>query len=87
MKLVFKQSAFKHGLTEEQIAYAVQNVVKYKNKFSEINGSHTQWAISTLPSGKTCELIGFFQGADNFVVFHAMCPARKTFIDEVSRRK
>lgn len=86
MILIIKQSALKHGLTEGQIAYAVQNVIKYKNKVSKENGALTKWAVSTLPNGKTCELIGFFQEMETFVVFHAMSPARKVFINEVSRR-
>lgn len=87
MKVICEESALKHGLTREEIAVAFEQSVKYKNRDCNRNGSFVRMIIGVLPNGKTCELIGFFSNMDEFVVFHALSPARKSFISEVERNK
>ena len=87
MNVICEKSALKHGLTEEEIATAFEQSVKFKNRDSNRNGAFVRMVLGVLPNGKTCELIGFFSTMDEFVVFHAMAPARKSFISEVERSK
>ena len=87
MNVICEKSALKHGLTEEEIATAFEQSVKFKNRDSNRNGAFVRMVIGVLPNGKTCELIGFFSTMDEFVVFHALSPARKSFISEVERSK
>ena len=87
MKLICEKSALKHGLSEEEITTAFEQSVKYKNRESNRNGAFVRMIIGVLPNGETCEMIGFFSNMGEFVVFHAMAPARKSFINEVERSK
>ena len=61
MNVICEKSALKHGLTEEEIATAFEQSVKFKNRDSNRNGAFVRMVIGVLPNGKTCELIGFFQ--------------------------
>ena len=87
MNVICEESALKHGLTEEEIATAFEQSVKYKNRENNNDGAFVRMVIGVLPNGNTCELIGFFSNMDEFVVFHAMSPARQSFINEVERSK
>ena len=85
MKLIFRDSAFRHGLTQEQLCYAFGNVIKSKRIYSKEFDYENIWAIGFLPNGNDCELIFFYQDLDTAIIFHAMSPARKSFVDEMER--
>ena len=86
MNILFRSSAFKHNLTEDEIIYAFSNIVKSKRMENAKFDFENIWAVSILPNGKSCELIYFYQDIDNVVIFHAMSPARKTFVKELERK-
>lgn len=86
MKIVFRESAFKHGLTEEQLSHAFSNVVKSKRINSKEFDYENIWAVGILPNGNDCEFIYYYQDMEKAVIFHAMSPARKSFTNEVERK-
>ena len=86
MKIVFRESAFKHGLTDEQLSYVFSNVVKSKRVNSKEFDYENIWAIGILQNGKDCEFIYYYQDMETAVIFHAISPARKSFTNEVERK-
>ena len=86
MKLVFRDTAFKHGLTREQITYALSNLVKCKRVFNKKFDNHNIWAIALLPNGNDCEIVYMYDNIETIVVFHAMSPTRKSFSKEIERK-
>ena len=86
MKIVFRESAFKHGLTEEQLSHAFSNVVKSKRTNSKEFDYENIWAVGILPNGNDCEFIYYYQDMETAVIFHAMSPARKSFTNELERK-
>ncbi len=84
MNIKILKSAQKHNLEENEIRQAMKNIVCSKTKRKE--NILTHFAVGIMANGKTCELI-FFIDVEQVVVFHAMSPARKTFINEVQKTK
>ena len=87
MKLIYRDSAFKHDLTQDQLIYAFSNIIKSKRVYSKEFDVENIWAVGILPNGNDCELIYFYQDVETAVIFHAMSPARKTFTDELERKQ
>ncbi len=86
MKLIFRDSAFKHGLTKEQLIYVFSNVVKSRRIYSSEFDYENIWALGILPNGNDCEFIYYYQDSETAVIFHAMSPARKSFTQEIERK-
>ncbi len=86
MKLVFRDSAFKHDLTEEQLSYAFANALKSKRIYNKEFDYENIWAVGILPNGCDCEFIYYYQDMETAVIFHAMSPARKSFMQELERK-
>ena len=57
-----------------------------KRELNERYDNHNIWVIALLPNGNDCEIVYMYDNIDTIVVFHAMKPARKSFIKEVERR-
>lgn len=87
MKTVIKRSALQHGLTESEILYAVDNQIKSKRYFNKQYQTSNIWAICILANGNSCEIVYAYDGIDRRIVFHAMSPARKNFIQSVERKE
>ena len=74
--------ARKHGLTDEEIAYAWENVIRCRQR----NGTDDPplWiTIGVLPDGKLVELVAFLDEAGVWCVFHAFVPPTKKFRNEL----
>ena len=71
------KSALKHGLTEEEIRYAWENLLEYRRCRAEKQPPH-YLAIGTLPNGNPVELVAFSTGY-KWVIFHAMTPLTPGF--------
>lgn len=65
-------SALKHGLTEDEIRHAWENVFEYARYKSDKQPPHYM-ALGTLANGSTVELIAFSTGFD-WYIFHALTP-------------
>jgi hypothetical protein len=87
MNIIVKDSALKHGLTEKEILYAVENQFKSKRFFNKEREVSNIWSLSILPNGNNCEIVYSYEGLDTIIVFHAMTPARKSFIQNVERKE
>lgn len=57
MRIIFTKSAFKHGLTKNQITYALSNIIKSKRIYNKKYDSHNIWVIALLPNGNDCKLV------------------------------
>ena len=81
MNLTFADSAFDHGLSENDIRQAMNTCFKSVPTISK-SGKQAYMGIGII-DGRTCELmfnVSYFNG---YRVFHAMCPARKSFASEI----
>jgi uncharacterized DUF497 family protein len=75
-------NALKHGLSEEDVAYAWDNTIRSRQR----NGTNDPplWiAIGALPNGRLAELIGFLDSDMVWCVFHALVPPTKKFKREL----
>lgn len=80
------ESAKKHGLSEQEIRDALENIVCSKKRYKEA-GKAVCLAVGILPNGRTCELAFFINQFGDPVVFHAMSPARNSFVKDVQAVK
>jgi hypothetical protein len=85
MNIVFKESALKHGLNKEQLIYGISNIVKSRRVYNKNFDTYNYWAICILPSGATCELAYMYHNFETMIVFHAMSPARNSFVRELEK--
>lgn len=88
MNIKILNSAKKHGLTENEISYAMKNILFSKRKNNADIDRLVFMAIGLLENGTTCELTYSLNLMKNFyVVFHAMSPARNSYIREIKDQK
>lgn len=87
MKVIIKNSALKHGLNKEDILSPFNNQIKSKHFFNKKRQVSNFWVLGILPNGTNCEIVYSYKNLDSIVVFHAMTPARKSFIKSVERRE
>ena len=83
MDLIFADSAFEHGLTEDDIRQAMNSCYKSVPTLSK-SGEQAYMGVGFI-DGQSCELmfnISYFVG---YCVFHAMRPARKSFIEAIEK--
>lgn len=76
------EHARKHGLSDEEIAYAWENIIRSRQR----NGTDDPpiWiAIGILPTGNLVELVGFLDIDGAWCIFHAMVPPTKKFKKEL----
>ena len=76
------KNALKHGLSEEEVAYAWENTIRCRQR----NGTDDPplWiAIGVLPNGRFAELIAFLDSEMVWCVFHAFVPPTKKFKKEL----
>ena len=86
MKVKIKDSALKHGLTKDEVLFAFKNQIKHKRFFNQERQVSNVWSLAILPNGKNCEIVYTYKDMDSVIVFHAMTPARKSFIRSVERK-
>lgn len=77
------ESALKHGLSEDDIVSAWENVFEYVRCRHKKMPPHYM-ALGTLQNGRTVELVAFSTGLD-WYVFHAMTPPTAGFMHEYRR--
>ena len=88
-EVIIAESAFKHGLTEDEILYALNNCLLSKTIKKPGNPNKTvDMVLGYLQNGNECELI-VSQTYDEkcTFVFHAKSPATKGFLKELEKKK
>ncbi len=78
------QSALKHGLQEDEVVFAWQNVFEFRRRSGNKLPAH-YLALGTLPCGKLVELVAYSTGCE-WVIFHAMSPPTPGVMKEFERR-
>ena len=81
MNLIFAKSAFKHGLNEDDIRQAMSTC--YKSVPVESRSGKLAYMGVGLINGQPCELIFNISYLAGYRIFHAMCPARKSYIEDI----
>lgn len=84
MNIQFTDSALKHGLSEKDIRQAMNTCFKTKPVRSK-SGERAYMALGILDD-KVCELMFNVNPFNGYRVFHAMIPARPSFIKEIERK-
>ncbi len=89
MKIVILQSALKHGLTGDDIAYALRHVQKSRTIEKEGNiNKEVEYVLAILPNGNLCELgTTYSHNEQSIVVFHALTPPTKGFLKKIEGRQ
>ena len=88
MKIVIIQTALKHGLTKNDIRYALRHVQKSRTvkRGGNIN-KEVEYVLAILPNGNPCELVTMFSfDEQSVVVFHVFAPPTKGFLKTLNRR-
>lgn len=80
MSIVFKESAYKHGLGETDIVHAFRNAIRIFPVDSSM-----KMAIGPTSSGGLLE-VGYSDDSETYMIFHAM-PAREKFLKNMQPRK
>ena len=75
--VVVLESAMKHGMSEDDVRTAWENVQEYRT-LTERGWPPHYMAVGFLSNGKSVELIAYSEGLDWFV-FHAMSPVTGNF--------
>lgn len=86
MNIKVLDSALKHELDESEIRHAMKNSVCSKSKKNS-RGIEIYLCVGILPTGQTCELMFYINKFFEYVVFHAMSPARNQFVKDVQAKK
>ena len=88
MNIRVLDSALKHGLTEEDVIYAIENsqmsntVTRSGNVNKEVD-----LVLGVLPNGNLCEIMATLSYDESeVVVFHAVQPPSKDFINKIEGR-
>ena len=86
---IIAKSAFKHGLTRDEILFALKHCLKYKTITKAGNPNKTvDMVLGHLKNGKSCELIISQTFDEEYVfVFHANSPATKGFLKELEGKQ
>jgi hypothetical protein len=84
VRLIIRHSALKHGLAEASIAHAVTYPLLVDDQFEE--DTPKVLVLGPDRAGNVLEVIGLFDNADDFVVFHAM-PARTGYLRMLERNE
>ena len=89
MRIRILDSALKHGLSESDITYALDNskmhnTVKRKGNIDK----EVDLVLGILPNGNLCEIMSTLSFDESeVVVFHAMQPPCKSFIKKIEGRQ
>jgi hypothetical protein len=82
MKTRILPHALRHGLTEDEVAYAWASLIRCRQRQS--GDDPPRWiAIGSLPDGRMVEMVAFESLAGEWYVFHAMTPPTTKFIQEL----
>ena len=82
MKIVILPHALRHGLSENEIAYAWASPIRCRQRQSK--DEPPRWiAIGTLPNGRMVEMVAFENSAGEWCVFHAKTPPTAKFVAEL----
>lgn len=77
--------AIKHGLSEEDVAYAWTNAIRSVQRHG--TDDPPLWiAIGPIKDGRFAELVGFMDIDGVWCIFHAMVPPTKKFKKELGFR-
>lgn len=74
-------SALKHGISEDDILHACNNVIKWRTveRKGNIDGE-IEFVLGVLPNGNLCELLTSLSNDEQeLIVFHADTPPSKSF--------
>ena len=85
MQVRVLESALKHGLTEEDIQFALENSQMYTTVEQRGNvNKEVDLVLGTLPDGNLCEIMSALSFDETeVVVFHAMKPPCKDFLKKI----
>lgn len=72
-------SAFKHGLTEEEIISAWDNCFLTKTRVNMEAGNEQIMGVGTAYNGKIVEMVALAR-FDRYIVFHALTPPTQKFM-------
>ncbi len=89
MQIRVLESALKHGLTEEDIRFALENSQMHNtvSRSGNVN-KEVDLVLGSLPNGNLCEIMSTLSYDENeVVVFHAMQPPCKDFLMKIEGRK
>lgn len=75
--VVVLESALKHGLSEDDVRNAWENVQEYRT-LEERGWPPHYMAIGFLQNGRSVEMIAYSEDL-NWFIFHAMCPVTSNF--------
>ena len=70
MYVVIKDSALKHGMSEDDILCALNNQIKSKRFFNTQRRVSNIWALCILSNGNNCEIVYAYKNLDSIIVFH-----------------
>lgn len=80
-----ENSALKHGLTRQEIHYALRHQVKSQIRTSD-KDRDSVLTVGILPSGKLVEIVGIIiEEVDLILVIHAFTPVTKGFLKQIRR--
>lgn len=88
MQIRVLDSALKHGLTEEDILWALENSQLHNTvrRSGNVN-KEVDLVLGTLKNGNLCEIMSTISYDETqVVVFHAMTPPRKDFLKKIEGR-
>lgn len=82
MKIIILPHALKHGLSENDIAYAWQSPISCRRRQSK--DEPPRWiAVGILPDGRFVELVAIEDLNGTWRILHAMAPPTKKFLKEL----
>ncbi len=79
------ESALKHGLSRDEIVYALENSRKSRTvKRSGNVDKEVEFVLGVLPNGNFCELaVALSYDEQALLVFHAQTPPTKGFLRQI----
>jgi uncharacterized DUF497 family protein len=83
-ELAIAEHAMKHGLTQEEIAYAWEHLIAIR--FRKAPNEEEAIAIGILPDGSVAEVVALTTKGRT-VIFHAMTPPTRKALIEVGLKR